>query len=157
MITLNDAATAELALSSDYWDSLGHGVGAILSYAVLGLALMVVGFFALDAATPGPLRQLVRDGRPNAVAVSATGLISMALIVVLAIYASSGKLVEGLIATTVYGLVAIVAQVISVRVVELVLGVDIGELLAAPKYDPKSLVVAAAHLALGLVVAVAIL
>jgi uncharacterized membrane protein YjfL (UPF0719 family) len=146
-----------LALESGYWSSLGRGAWAIMLYAIIGLVLMIVGFFAIDLTTPGKLKALVREGKPNAVIVSASGMVSMAFIVVLAIFASSGKLSEGLIASAVYGLVGIVAQVISVRVIEEVLGIDIGSLLQAERYIPDVLVVAAAHFALGLVVAFAIL
>ena len=151
------STTATLALESGFGDSLGRGVAAIVLYAILGLILMVVGFYAIDWTTPGKLRELVRDGKPNAVIVSASGVLSMAFIVVLAIYASSGKLAEGLMSAAVFGLVGIIAQVASVRIVELVTGIDIGAVLRSPTYVPEALVVAAAHFALGLVVAVAIL
>lgn len=146
-----------LALESGYWSSLGRGAGAILLYALIGLALMLIGFQAVDLTTPGSLRKMVAQGLPNAVIVSAAGMLSMAFIVVLAIYAQAGKLSEGLIAALIYGLVGIVAQVISVRVIEMVLGINIGEVLKSPTFATEALVVAAAHFALGLVVAVAIL
>ncbi|WP_328413264.1 DUF350 domain-containing protein [Nocardia sp. NBC_00403] len=146
-----------VALESGYWNSLGEGVGAIILYAIVGLALMLVGFYAIDLTTPGKLRTLVAEGKPNAIIVTAAGMVSMALIVVLATYASAGKLSEGLIAALVYGLVGIIAQVISVRVIERALGIDIGAALHADTYTTEVLVVAAAHLALGLVVAFAIL
>ena len=106
--------------------TLGKGIGAICLYALVGLVLMVAGFYAVDLSTPGKLRELVRQGLPNAVIVTATGMVSMAFIVVLAIYASSGKLSEGLINALVFGLVGIIAQVVSVRVLEAVTGIDIG-------------------------------
>ncbi|MEV6429567.1 DUF350 domain-containing protein [Nocardia sp. NPDC051463] len=146
-----------VALESGYWNSLGEGVGAIILYAIVGLALMLVGFYAIDLTTPGKLRRLVAEGKPNAIIVTAAGMVSMALIVVLATYASAGKLSEGLIAALVYGLVGIIAQVISVRVIERALGIDIGAALHADTYTTEVLVVAAAHFALGLVVAFAIL
>ncbi|MEV6337941.1 DUF350 domain-containing protein [Nocardia vinacea] len=146
-----------VALESGYWNSLGTGVGAIVLYAIVGLALMLVGFYAIDLTTPGKLRALVAAGKPNAIIVTAAGMLSMALIVVLATYASAGKLSEGLIAASVYGLVGIIAQVISVRVIERALGIDIGAALESDVYTTEVLVVAAAHFALGLVVAFAIL
>ncbi|WP_216911190.1 DUF350 domain-containing protein [Nocardia sp. NBC_01377] len=146
-----------VALESGYWSSLGEGVGAILLYAVIGLALMLIGFYAIDLTTPGKLRKLVAAGKPNAIIVTAAGIISMAIIVVLAIFSSEGKLSEGLISSLVYGLVGIIAQVISVRVLERVLGIHIGNALHADTYTVEVLVVAAAHFALGLVVAFAIL
>ncbi|AFU04223.1 hypothetical protein NBRGN_016_02340 [Nocardia brasiliensis NBRC 14402] len=148
-----------VALESGYWSSLGEGVGAIILYALIGLVLMLVGFYAIDLTTPGKLRALVVEGKPNAIIVTAAGMISMAFIVVLAILAvgSGGKLSEGLIAALVFGLVGIVAQVISVRVIEKALGIDIGAALHSETYTTEVLVVAAAHFALGLVVAFAIL
>lgn len=146
-----------IALGPDYWSLLGHGAAAISLYAILGLALIVLGFFVLDWTTPGPLRTLVRAGRPNAAAIAASGLVSLAFVVVLAVYTSSGQLVDGLVNTLVFGLLGIVAQAISVRIIELIIGIDVGAVLAAEKYTPEALVIVAAYLGLGLIVATAIL
>jgi uncharacterized membrane protein YjfL (UPF0719 family) len=146
-----------VALGPDYWSGLGHGVAAIALYAILGLALIIVGFYVLDWTTPGPLRTLVQAGRPNAAAIAASGVLSLAFIVVLAIYSSSGDLVDGLVNTLAFGLLGIVAQAFSVRIVELVTGIDIGSVLAKEQYTPEVFVVVAAHFGLGLIVAAAIL
>jgi hypothetical protein len=136
---------------------VGSGIGAILLYAVVGVLLMLLGFWAVDITTPGKLNRLVRDGMPNAVVVTAAGMVSMAFIVVVAIYGATGSLLEGLLASLIFGLVGIVAQVGGVRLLEWVTGIDIGSVLAADQLRPQAFVVSAAHLALGLVVAVAIL
>jgi Domain of Unknown Function (DUF350) len=154
--------TTTLALNSSYWDHgylavLGRGAGAIFLYAIVGLVLMLIGFYAIDLTTPGPLRQMVDAGKPNAIVVSAAGMVSMALIVVLAIYASSGKLLEGLVGSAIFGLVGIVAQVLMMRVATLVIGIDMNALFYSDEFKYESLMVAAAQFALGLVVAVAIL
>lgn len=154
--------TTIVALNSGYWDSgywnvLGRGAGAIVLYAIVGLVLMIVGFYAIDLTTPGPLRQMVDAGKPNAIIVSAAGMVSMALIVVLAIYASSGKLVEGLVGSAVFGLVGIIAQVVMMRIATLVIGIKMDELFDADEFSYDSLMVAASQFALGIVVAVAIL
>jgi len=140
-----------------YWGFLGRGIGAILLYAVIGVLLMLIGFWGVDITTPGKLNRLVREGRPNAVIITSAGMVSMAFIVVVAIYASSGLLVEGLLASLIFGLVGIIAQVGGVRLLEWITGIDIGAVLAADRIQPQAYVVGAAHLALGLVVAVAIL
>jgi hypothetical protein len=146
------------ALHTDYFAYLGRGLAAIVLYAIVGLVLMIIGFFAVDLSTACDLRKLVRDGRPNAVLVTAVGTVAMALIVVLAIYASGGdSLWQGLITALAFGLIGIVAQVAGVRMLESLVGLDIGGLLAAEDARPQAWVVAAAHLALGLVVSVAIL
>ncbi len=150
-------ASTTLALNSDYFSTLGRNVGAIACYAVLGVVLILIGFYAIDLTTPGKLTQLVRSGRPNAAVVAASGMVSMAFIVVLAIYSSGGQLAEGLISTAVYGLLGIVAQAIGLRVLELGTSITIGPLLAEERLDASAFVVAAGHIALGLIVAVAIL
>lgn len=149
--------TSLVALSHDYWNVLGRNVSAIVLYAIVGLVMMLVGFYAIDLTTPGPLRKMVNAGKPNAIVVTAAGMVSMAFIVVLAIYASSGKLEEGLIASAVYGLVGIAAQVVMMRVATLVIGIDIHTMFESDEYMCEVLIVAGAQLALGLVVAVAIL
>jgi hypothetical protein len=149
--------TTVLALESEFWHTVGRGVGAMWLYAAVGLVLMVIGFYAIDLATPGPLRQMVKQGKPNAVIISAAGIISMAFIVVVAIYGSGGKLAEGLISTAVFGLIGIAAQVVMMRVATMVLGVDMSANLHADEFRHPILMVAAAQFAFGLVVAVAIL
>jgi hypothetical protein len=100
---------------------------------------------------------MVKQGKPNAVIISAAGIVSMAFIVVVAIYGSGGKLAEGLTATAIFGFVGIVAQVVMMRVATMVLGVNMSGCLESDNFNHESLMVAAAQFALGLVVAVAIL
>jgi hypothetical protein len=154
--------TSIVALNSSYWDAgywnvLGRGAGAIFLYAVVGLVLMLVGFYAIDLTTPGPLRKMVDAGKPNAIIVSAAGMVSMALIVVLAIYSSSGRLIEGLVGSAVFGLVGIIAQVVMMRIATMVIGIDMHQLFEADEFNYEALMVAASQFALGVVVAVAIL
>lgn len=149
------AATA-LALPADFGALLARGIGAIVLYALVGLLLMLIGFYAIDLTTPGKLSALVRGGLPNAVLVTASGLLSMAFIVVVAIWASAADLTAGLITALVFGLVGIIAQVAAVRLLEWATRIDVGSTIESDQFAPASLVVASAHLALGLVVAVAI-
>lgn len=144
-------------LDPGYWSIIGHGVSAIALYTIVGVALQVLGFLVIDWTTPGPLRTLVQAGRPNAAVIAGSGAVSMALIVVIAIFSASGNLVEGLIRTAVFGLVGLAAQALSVRLIHLVTGIDIGHVLAAEKFIPEALVVAASYLAFGLIIAAAIL
>jgi hypothetical protein len=149
--------TTVTALQSDFWNTVGRGVGAMWLYAAVGLVLMVIGFYAIDLTTPGPLRHMVKQGKPNALIISAAGIVSMAFIVVLAIWGSGGVLSEGLISTAIFGFVGIAAQVVMMRVATMVLGVNMSGCLESDEFSHVSLMVAAAQFALGLVVAVAIL
>jgi uncharacterized membrane protein YjfL (UPF0719 family) len=150
------AATSNVALPEGYWGDLGENIGAIALYAVVGVVLMLIGFYAIDFTTPGKLSELVRTGKPNAVIVTASGMLSMALIIVVAILTSFGDLTAGLIGSLVFGLVGIVAQVLGVRLLEWIARFDVGDTIEAETFAPVSVVVAAVHLALGGVVAVAI-
>ena len=145
------------AIGPAFLPVIGRGIGAILLYAVVGVLLMLIGFWAIDITTPGKLNRMVRDGLPNSVLVTSAGMVSMAFIVVTAIYTSSGSLVEGLLQALIFGLVAIVVQVGGVRLLEWVTGIRIGAVMSSEILEPEAWVVAAAHVALGLVVAVAIL
>jgi hypothetical protein len=150
--------TTVVALAhSDYWSWLGRGAGAIVLYSILGLVLMVIGFYAIDLTTPGPLRRMVNAGKPNAILVAAAGMVSMAFIVVVAIYSSSGNLREGLLASAVFGLVGIASQVLMMRIAAVVIGIDMDTLFHADAFSYEALMVAAAQFALGIVVSVAIL
>lgn len=145
-----------VALADTFGTDLVKGVGAILLYGVIGLLLMLVGFYAIDWTTPGKLSALVRRGLPNAVIVTASGMLSMAFIVVVAIFNSASDLTEGLITSLVYGLLGIVVQVLAVRLLEWATRINVGSTIESETFAPASVVVAAAHLALGLVVAVGI-
>lgn len=136
--------------------AVGQGAGAIALYAVIGLALMLAGFYAIDWTTPGKLSQLVRDGRPNAAVVTASGLFSIAFIVLVVIFNSPAKLSDGLITALIFGLIGIIVQVVAIRVFEFAMRLDIGGILAAEEFTPASLVIASANVSLGLVVAVAV-
>jgi uncharacterized membrane protein YjfL (UPF0719 family) len=136
---------------------IGTGIGAILLYAVLGVLLMLLGFFAVDLTTPGPLNRQVREGRPNAVIITAAGMVGIAFIVVVSIYVSSGALLDGLLTTLIFGVVGVVAQVLGARLLEWITGIDMRAVLAGETTVPQVYLVAAVHIALGLVVAVAII
>lgn len=144
-------------LGPGFWPNVGNGVSAIALYTILGVALVLLGFFVIDWTTPGPLRTLVMAGRPNAAAIAAAGLVSVALIVVLTIYSSSGNIVEGLVGTLVFGVFGLVSQAFCVRLIGLITGIDIGRVLAAERFVPEVLVIVATYVAFALIIATAIL
>lgn len=145
-----------LALSDTFGSDLVRGIGAILLYGVIGLLLMFAGFYAIDWTTPGKLSKLVHAGLPNAVIVTASGMLAMSFIVVVAIFNSASDLTEGLITSLVYGLIGIVVQVVAVRLLEWATRIDVASTIESEQFAPVSVVVAAAHIGLGLVVAVGI-
>src|ERR1700733_4140963 len=92
-----------VALNHADWSQIGTNAGAIVAYAALGLALLVIGFYAVDLATPGRLSTIIRDERNiNATVLAACGVFGVSLIIVAAIFASGGRLADGLISTAIY-------------------------------------------------------
>lgn len=145
-----------IALQAGFGHDLSHNLASILCYALVGAALIAVGFVAQDLTTPGKLNELVRAGRPNAVLIASAGTLSLAVIVAAAVRAASGHLGEGLITTASYGLLGVLVQVFAVRLLEAVLRVDTGALLADDELNPTAWAIGSAHVALGLIVAFSI-
>ena len=53
--------TTAAAIGPGFFPLIGRGIGAILLYAVLGVLLMLLGFWAIDVTTPGKLNRMVRE------------------------------------------------------------------------------------------------
>jgi uncharacterized membrane protein YjfL (UPF0719 family) len=147
-----------LAFSDGFGTALGKGAGAIAAYTALGLVLLIIGFFAVDMTTPGRLTTIIRMNRnANATLLAVCGTAGVGLVVAASIFASGGKLLEGLIATLVWGLVGIVAQQIAMLVVRLLLGIDVAGLMNKEKLEPSAILLGAMQATVGLITAIAVI
>lgn len=147
-----------LALDGTYWNAVGKGAGSIVAYAALGLALLVIGFYAVDLATPGRLSTIIRDERNiNATVLAACGVFGVSLIVVAAIWSSGGRLSEGLISTAIYGLIGVVAQVVAAFVFNILVRIDVRRLVHEPQVSPAAVLLGVTNVAIGMVTAIAII
>jgi uncharacterized membrane protein YjfL (UPF0719 family) len=147
-----------LALEKGFGEALARGAGAILAYAALGVLLLVAGYYAIDLATPGRLTTIIRAERnPNATLLASSGVFAVALIVAASIWASGGRLAEGLLSTLVFGAVGIAAQVIASFVFDKLVGFDLRGLLHEPKLEPAAILLSSTHLGIGLVTAIAVI
>ncbi|WP_433224155.1 DUF350 domain-containing protein [Microtetraspora malaysiensis] len=143
--------------STPFTEVLGNGALAIGAYAVLGVLLLVAGFYAIDLATPGRLSRLIREERnPNAATLAAAGLVAVGLIVAASIWSSGGALREGLIATLVFGLVGIAVQTIAMIAFDRVVGIPVRTLLGEATLQPATIMLSATHVVIGLITAVAV-
>ncbi|GAB2807338.1 DUF350 domain-containing protein [Actinocorallia aurea] len=147
-----------MSLDSAFAEILGENVLAILAYAALGLVLFVVGFYVVDLATPGRLVSVIRhDRNPNATLLAAAGMVAVGVIVSASIFATDAVLLEGLIATAVYGLVGIIGQVVAMLVFDLLIGLKIKELCKETTLQPGTWLLAVTHVMIGLVTALALI
>ncbi|MCG5219588.1 DUF350 domain-containing protein [Streptosporangium sp. KLBMP 9127] len=146
------------ALATPLVENLGRGALAILAYATLGVLLLIIGFYVIDLAIPGKLRDLIKSERnPNATMLTSSGLAAVGFIVAASIWSSGGALHEGLLATLVFGLVGIAVQTVAMLLLDQITGISVRDLVKEPELQPGTRLLAVTHLVLGLITAVAVL
>ncbi|WP_238012774.1 DUF350 domain-containing protein [Dactylosporangium sp. AC04546] len=129
-----------------------------LGYAAIGIVLMAIGAVLVDVATPGSLRQLIwTDRNANAAILLASNLVAVGAITVTAIVASDGDFVKGIASTVGYGLVGLLVMTVAFIVVDMATPGKLGALLVHPESHPAVWITAAVHLAVGAIIAAAIL
>jgi uncharacterized membrane protein YjfL (UPF0719 family) len=143
---------------TSFGEVLGNGALAITAYAILGVLLLVAGFYVIDLATPGRLSKIIREDRnPNATALTASAMAAISLIVAASIFSSGGALREGLIATLVFGLIGIAVQTVGMVVFDKIAGISVRALAAEPTLQPATILLSVTHVAIGLITAVAVI
>jgi uncharacterized membrane protein YjfL (UPF0719 family) len=144
--------------TSQLVEVLANGALAIVAYAILGVLLLIAGFYVIDLVTPGKLSAVLRTERnPNATLIAASGIAGIGLIVAASIWSSGGALRDGLLATLVYGLVGIATQTIGMIAFDKVAGISVRELTQEQKLQPAAILLAVTHLVIGLITAVAVI
>ena len=134
-----------------------RGAVATILYFLVGMAVLVVGFYMVDLLTPGKLRQLVFiDRRPNAVVVAGAMYIALTTVIVSAIVNSYSQLGQGLIGVAVYGLMGVVLLGIALLTMHMVIPGNFHEHVDDPELHPGSFAVALILLAVGGVTAAAV-
>ena len=134
-----------------------RGAVATILYFLVGMGVLIVGFYMVDLLTPGKLRQLVFiDRRPNAVVVAGAMYIALTTVIVSAIVNSFSQLVQGLVGVAVYGLMGVVLLGIALLTMHLVIPGDFHEHVDDPELHPGSFAVALILLAVGGVTAAAV-
>jgi len=131
-------------------DVLIQNLVSTLLYFVVGVIILVLGFAMVDMLTPGRLRsQVFLERRPNAVIVTAATDVSLTLVIVSAIVASSDKLGQGLLDTLVYGLVGVALQGVALVVLEAVVPGHYRTIIDAERFHPASIAAAVILVAVG--------
>jgi uncharacterized membrane protein YjfL (UPF0719 family) len=131
-------------------DVLVQNLVSTLLYFVVGVIILVLGFAMVDMLTPGRLRsQVFLERRPNAVIVTAATDVSLTLVIVSAIVASSDKLGQGLLDTLVYGLVGVALQGVALVVLEAVVPGHYRTIIDAERFHPASIAAAVILVAVG--------
>ena len=133
------------------------GVVATILYFLVGMAVLVVGFYMVDVLTPGKLRQMVFvDRRPNAVVIACAMYIALTIVIITAIANSYSQLGQGLVGVAVYGLMGVVLLGVALLTLHLVIPGNFHEHVDEPELHPASFAVALMLLAVGGVTAAAV-
>lgn len=133
------------------------GAVATILYFLVGMGVLLVGFYAVDVLTPGKLRQLVFvERRPNAVVVAGAMYIALTIVIITAITDSYSQLGQGLVGVAVYGLMGVVLLGIALLAMHLLIPGSFHEHVDEPQLHPGSFAVALILLAVGGVTAAAV-
>jgi uncharacterized membrane protein YjfL (UPF0719 family) len=133
------------------------GAVATILYFAVGMAVLLVGFYAVDVLTPGKLRQLVFiDRRPNAVVVAGAMYIALTIVIITAIVNSYSQLGQGLVGVAVYGLMGVILLGIALLTMHLLIPGSFHEHIDKAELHPGSFAVALILLAVGGVTAAAV-
>jgi uncharacterized membrane protein YjfL (UPF0719 family) len=141
----------------DFVNDLAFDLLSGLAYGAVGLALLALGYGAIDLLTPGRLTDLIyRDRNWNAALVVGSGLVAIATIQVTAIITSHDDLDEGLAYSGAFGVLGVLLLVISFLVVDRLTPGNLGEIVCDHDRHPAVVVTVANHIAVGAIVAAAI-
>lgn len=135
-----------------------ESIGYAAAYTGVGIALLVLGFYALDLLTPGHLgRHIAEERSLNAAVVLAAGFLGQGAVVFAAIWtnATSG-FGEALLWTVVFGVLGVVLQAVAFLALDLLIPGKLGSHLMEPAFHPASLVFAAVQLAVAAIVVASI-
>jgi uncharacterized membrane protein YjfL (UPF0719 family) len=135
-----------------------QSIGYAVAYSGVGIALLVLGFYALDLLTPGHLgRHIYEERSVNAGLTLAAGFLGQGAIVFATIWtnATSG-FGRALLYTVVFGVLGVLLQAVAFLVLDLITPGRLGEHLMQPGLHPAGLVSAAAQLSVALIVVASI-
>ena len=130
---------------------------ALVVYAVVCVGILLGSYYFLDILTPWKLTMILKEGGWNAAILATANLLAVAFIIIFAMLGQPVS-VEGIIYATVFAVVGTIFQGLGLFVIRRVWlrKTNVDELLASPRVTPPGLFLAAAALATGLTIAVAV-
>ncbi len=135
-----------------------ESIGYAAAYTGVGIALLTLGFYALDLLTPGHLgRHIYEDRSVNAALALSAGFLGQGAIVFASIWtnATSG-FGQALLYTVVFGVLGVLLQAVAFLVLDLITPGKLGAHLVERDFHPASLVSAAVQLAVAAIIVASI-
>jgi uncharacterized membrane protein YjfL (UPF0719 family) len=133
-------------------------IGYAVAYTGVGMALLALGFFALDLLTPGHLGRHIYEHRSaNAATVLAAGFLGQGAIIFATIWTNgTSGFGLALLYTVVFGILGIVLQAVAFLLLDLITPGKLGEHLTERTFNPAAVVSAAAQLAVAAIIVASI-
>jgi uncharacterized membrane protein YjfL (UPF0719 family) len=133
-------------------------LASALAYGVLGLVLLVIGYYVIDLLTPGHLGAAITQGSRSGALVLGAMLLALGAVVAASIVAARGdNLLAGLGETLGYSLVGIVLLGLAFKIVDVLTpGSKLGDVLESETTEPVAWVLAAFMVGVGATLAAAI-
>ncbi|MFT4126550.1 MAG: DUF350 domain-containing protein [Gordonia sp. (in: high G+C Gram-positive bacteria)] len=132
-----------------------HNLAFGASFALVGIALLVIGFLALDLVTPGKLRDLVwADRNRNATLLTAAMVVGLILVLVGSIVDTAGLVLwRALVSTIVSVVLAITVMMWSFVLVDWLTPGKLGTVLLDDDDHVAGWITAAVFVGIGLIIA----
>ncbi len=128
-----------------------------LAYAGVGLAILALGWFALDLITPGHLgKQIFVNNSASAAVIATAAQVGLAAIIAVAIYTNGPGMGRALAWTAAFGLIGVVFQVAGFFLLDLLTPGKLGSVVTAQGFHPAALLAASMHLAVAIIVCASI-
>ena len=139
-------------------DQLRDNLGDAAAYSLVGIALLIVGFVALDLVTPGRLRNLIwLDHNRNAVMLATAQVIGLSIVLVAGARDSLAlELWRGVLYTAIYVLLAIAVMMWSFVLIDWLTPGKLGTLLLEDDGHPAGWICGAVFIGIGAVIGAAI-
>ncbi|MAU81668.1 DUF350 domain-containing protein [Gordonia sp. Z-3] len=139
-------------------DQLRDNLGDAAAYSLVGIALLIAGFVALDLVTPGRLRNLIwLDHNRNAVMLATAQVIGLSIVLVAGARDSLAlELWRGVLYTAIYVLLAIAVMMWSFVLIDWLTPGKLGTLLLEDDGHPAGWICGAVFIGIGAVIGAAI-
>ncbi|MFI5805117.1 DUF350 domain-containing protein [Streptomyces sp. NPDC051561] len=138
-------------------DDIVNGLGRTAAYGALGVVLLTLGIFLVDALTPGKLgKQIWEQRNRNASLLLSSALLGIGGIVFTSIWTTYNDFGKGLVSTAVFGLLGLVMMAVAFWVVDLVTPGKLGATLVEEEPHPAVWVTASCNIAVAAIISASI-
>lgn len=138
-------------------EDIVNGLGRSAAYGALGVVLLTLGIFLVDALTPGKLgRQIWQERNRNAALLLSSALLGIGGIVFTSIWTTYNDFGKGLASTAAFGVLGLVMMAVAFLVVDLVTPGKLGETLVQSDPHPAVWVTASCNVAVAAIVSASI-